>query len=94
MIDILLKIYRGVVFFLGNATLILIFVTYGVKIYQHFKMKKITKEYAEKIHKSNFLYDALGKMTDEEKERLKKDPKSSTKVTLDFNDVSVKKEIK
>lgn len=94
MVNILLKIYNGIVFFLGNATLIIIFVTYGVKIYQHFKMKKITKEYAEKIHKSNFLYEALGKMTDEEKERITKDPNASTKVTLNFDDVSVKKEIK
>lgn len=94
MLSVLFTIYSIIIYSLGNASLIVLIAYYGVKIYQHFKLKKITKEYAEKIHKSNFLYDAAGKMSEEEQKKMKENGKATTKVTLNFDDISVKKETK
>jgi len=94
MLNILYKIYRYVVFFLGNATLIILVVYWGTCIYKPFKMKKVIKEYSEKLHKSNFINDALGKMTEEEKAKMKENKSAKSKVTLNFDDMSVKKETK
>lgn len=94
MLNFLYKVYNYVVFFLGNATLITLVVYWGVKIYQFFKMKSVTKEYAKKIHESRFLYDIGSKMTEEEKKAMEENESATTKITLNFDDVSVKKETK
>jgi uncharacterized lipoprotein YehR (DUF1307 family) len=82
------------IFILGNFTLLLILVWVGIKIYRFVVMKVTTKEFAKKLYASNYVNEAFGNMTDEEKERLKKDGKAETKVTLNFSDMSVKKETK
>lgn len=94
MLKILYNIYNFIVFFLGNTTLIILFIYWGVKIYQFFKMKAVTKEYAKKIHESRFLYDIGSKMTEEEKKVMEEKKSATTKITLKFDDVSVKKETK
>lgn len=94
MLNTLYKIYRFIIFFLGNATLIILVAYWGTCIYKHFKMKKVVKEYGEKLHKSNFINDALGKMTDEEKAKMKEKKSATSTVTLNFGDMSVKKETK
>lgn len=91
---VLFNIYKLLVIIIGNG-MIAILIIYGImKIREFHIMKKSTKQFANALHKSNFIQDALGKMSEEEKETLAKNNKAESKVTLNFGDMSVKKETK
>lgn len=91
---IIISIFKYIFLCLGFATFLIIVVTLVANIYKHFKMKKIIKEYAEALEKNNFLKDALGPMTEDEKNRMKKDHRAKTEVSMDFGTMKVKKESK
>ena len=98
VLDIIWKyvviVYKWLVIVFGNFTIITSIVFIIWKLTENYRIKKATKAYAQKIDKSKFFQDMLSKMTDEEKEKLEKNKKASTKITLDFGSMQTKKETK
>ena len=92
--NILWNIYHIIVMALGNATLIILLIYIFFVIYRHFKMKSIIKKYAKQLKDNNFLKDAMGPMSDEEKKKMEETKYAKTTVSMDFETMKVKKETK
>ena len=89
-LSILFFIYKWSVLILGNFTLFIMIAFIFYKIYEKIMIKKSTKKFAKELIKNKFMDEVFKPMTAEEKENLK----TQTKITLDFSDMSVKKENK
>ena len=90
---ILKTIYKYLVFFLGNLSLLLIIWILISHIIKKHKMKKSGKEYINAIKNSKFLEKTFGKMTEEEKEIYdKNNGKVETKVSFNPQTREVKSE--
>jgi len=57
-------------------------------------MKSIIKKYAKQLKDNNFLKDAMGPMSDEEKKKMEETKYAKTTVSMDFETMKVKKETK
>ena len=89
-LSILYFIYKWLVLILGNFTLFIMIGFVFYKIYEKIMIKKSTKKFAKELIKNKFMEEVFKPMTDEEKANVK----TQTKITLDFSNMSVKKENK
>ncbi len=86
--DFIFKAYSIGVFVIGNGAIFMgcIFLIY--KVYQKCQIRKVTKQYAKKIHESQLLQKTFGAMTPEEKEKLKKTGKAESTVKFEFDSLT------
>ena len=87
-------IYKWVIQILGHMSLFIMISFIFYKIYENIMIKKTTKKFAKELMKNKFMDEALKPMTEEEKNNLKENKKTETKITLNFGDMSVTKENK
>lgn len=92
--NIVFRVYLLCASTIGTVVILSSLIALGHKIYHHFKMKKIVKEYTEKLKESNFLQDIAAKMTDEEKELMDKNKKVKTEIKLYFDSMKATKKTK
>ena len=88
------SIYKATTMTIGTIVLFIMIIAGIRQIYVSIAMKRIAKKYAKKLNEINIFNDVNGKMTDEEKEKLEKDGKAETKITLDFKTMEYTKETK